>query len=125
MGKIQLEVLKEIVLERFKLNVDFGPCEILYKETIKESCIGIGHFEPLKHYAEVVLKIEPNKRNIGISFDSCAHVDQISTGHQNLVKTHIFERNHRGILGGYELTDLKITLLTGRAHNKHTEDVSV
>ena len=125
MGKVQLEVLKEIVLERFNLNVDFGPCEVLYKETIKESCIGIGHFEPLKHYAEVVLKIEPNKRNIGISFDSCAHVDQISTGHQNLVKTHIFERNHRGILGGYELTDLKITLLTGRAHNKHTEDVSV
>lgn len=121
MGKIQLEVLKEIVLERFNLNVDFGPCEILYKETIKDATIGVGHFEPLRHYAEVVLKIEPNKRNSGISFESCANVDDITIGHQNLVKTHIFERNHRGILGGYELTDIKITLLTGKEHNKHTE----
>ena len=121
MGKIQLEVLKEIVLERFNLEVDFGPCEILYKETIKEQTIGVGHFEPLRHYAEVVLKIEPNKRNSGISFESIAHVDDITVGHQNLVKTHIFERSHRGILGGYELTDVKITLLTGKEHNKHTE----
>lgn len=121
MGKIQLEVLKEIVLERFNLEVDFGPCEILYKETIKEQTIGVGHFEPLRHYAEVVLKIEPNKRNSGISFESIAHVDDINVGHQNLVKTHIFERSHRGILGGYELTDVKITLLTGKEHNKHTE----
>ncbi|MDD7286052.1 MAG: hypothetical protein PUG89_00180, partial [Succinivibrio sp.] len=83
------------------------------------------HFEPLKHYAEVVLKIEPNKRNSGITFESLAHVDDLSIGHQNLIKTHIFERKHRGILGGFELTDLKITLLTGRAHIKHTEDVSV
>ncbi|WP_434799596.1 GTP-binding protein [Terrisporobacter vanillatitrophus] len=121
MGKIQLEVLKEIVLERFNLNVDFGPCEILYKETIKDTAIGIGHFEPLRHYAEIVLKIEPDKRNSGISFESLAHVDSITIGHQNLVKTHIFERSHRGILGGYELTDVKITLLTGKEHNKHTE----
>ena len=121
MGKIQLEVLKEIVLERFNLEVDFGPCEILYKETIKDQTIGVGHFEPLKHYAEVVLKIEPAKRNSGISFESLAHVDDITVGHQNLVKTHIFERSHRGILGGYELTDVKITLLTGKEHNKHTE----
>lgn len=121
MGKIQLEVLKEVVLERFNLNVDFGPCEILYKETIKDMTIGVGHFEPLRHYAEVVLKIEPNKRNSGISFESLAHVDDITIGHQNLVKTHIFERSHRGILGGYELTDVKITLLTGKEHNKHTE----
>lgn len=121
MGKIQLEVLKEIALDRFNLQVDFGPCEILYKESIKEETIGVGHFEPLKHYAEVVLKIEPKKRNSGISFESCAHVDDIGIGHQNLVKTHIFERKHRGILGGYELTDVKITLLTGKAHNKHTE----
>ena len=121
MGKIQLEILKEVILERFNLKVDFGPCEILYKESIKESAIGVGHFEPLKHYAEVVLKIEPNKRNSGITFESLAHVDDISIGHQNLIKTHIFERKHRGILGGFELTDLKITLLTGRAHIKHTE----
>ena len=121
MGKIQLEVLKEIVLERFNLEIDFGPCEILYKETIKEKTIGVGHFEPLRHYAEVVLKIEPDKRNSGISFESYAHVDDITIGHQNLVKTHIFERSHRGILGGYEFTDVKITLLTGKEHNKHTE----
>ena len=121
MGKIQLEILKEVILERFNLNVDFGPCETIYKETIKNETIGIGHFEPLKHYAEVILKIEPNERNRGISFESCAHVDDISTGHQNLIKTHIFERKHRGILGGFELTDMKITLLTGRAHIKHTE----
>lgn len=121
MGKIQLEVLKEIVLERFNLEVDFGPCEILYKETIKEQTIGVGHFEPLRHYAEVVLKIEPAKRNSGISFESLAHVDDITVGHQNLVKVHIFERSHRGILGGYELTDVKITLVTGKEHNKHTE----
>ncbi len=121
MGKIQLEVLKEVILERFSLEVDFGPCEILYKETIKEKCIGVGHFEPLRHYAEVVLKIEPEKRNNGISFESLAHVDDITIGHQNLVKTHVFERSHRGILGGYELTDVKITLLTGKEHNKHTE----
>ena len=121
MGKIQLEILKEVILERFNLKVDFGPCEILYKESIKESAIGVGHFEPLKHYAEVVLKIEPNKRNSGITFESLAHVDDLSIGHQNLIKTHIFERKHRGILGGFELTDLKITLLTGRAHIKHTE----
>lgn len=121
MGKIQLEVLKEIVLERFNLEVDFGPCEILYKETIKEQTIGVGHFEPLRHYAEVVLKIEPAKRNSGISFESLAHVDDITVGHQNLVKAHIFERSHRGILGGYELTDVKITLVTGKEHNKHTE----
>ena len=121
MGKIQLEILKEVILERFNLKVDFGPCEILYKESIKESAIGVGHFEPLKHYAEVVLKIEPNKRNSGITFESLAHVDDLSIGHQNLIKTHIFERKHRGILGGFELTDLKITLLTGRSHIKHTE----
>ncbi len=121
MGKIQLEVLKEVIKERFNLNVDFGPCEILYKESIKEKTIGVGHFEPLRHYAEVVLKIESAKRNSGITFESAAHVDDITTGHQNLVKTHIFERNHRGILGGYEITDIKITLLTGKEHNKHTE----
>ena len=120
-GQATSEVLKEIVLERFNLEVDFGPCEILYKETIKDQTIGVGHFEPLRHYAEVVLKIEPAKRNSGISFESLAHVDDITVGHQNLVKTHIFERSHRGILGGYELTDVKITLLTGKEHNKHTE----
>ncbi|MGL5749916.1 MAG: hypothetical protein ACRCXT_05280 [Paraclostridium sp.] len=93
---------------------------MLYKETIKEKTIGYGHFEPLGRYAEVHLLIDPNERNKGISFTSKAHVDDLIIGHQNLVKTHIFEKEHNGILGGYTLTDLKITLLTGRVHNKHT-----
>ena len=120
MGKIQLEILKSIVKNRFYLDVEFGRCEILYKETIESETIGYGHFEPLGHYAEVHLKITPNNRNSGISFESIAHVDNLSIGHQNLVKTHIFEKEHKGILGGYPLTDVNITLLTGRAHNKHT-----
>lgn len=121
MGKIQLEILKNIVHDRFNIEVDFGPCEILYKESIKSTAIGIGHFEPLRHYAEVVLKLDPKERSSGISFESKAHVDDITIGHQNLVKTHVFEKPHKGILGGYELTDIKITLLTGKEHNKHTE----
>ena len=120
MGKIQLEILKDIVKDRFDLDIEFGPCEIIYKETIKEPTNGYGHFEPLGHYAEVYLKIEPSKRNSGISFESIAKVDNLQIGHQNLVKTHIFEREHRGILGGYYLSDIKITLVDGRAHNKHT-----
>lgn len=120
MGKIQLEILKEILKERFNIEVDFGPCEILYKETIKEATIGYGHFEPLGHYAEVHLDISPLPRNSKITFENKAHVDDLSIGHQNLVKTHIFEKEHRGILGGYPITDINITLLTGRAHNKHT-----
>ena len=120
MGKIQLEILKEIARERFDISVDFGPCEILYKETICEKTVGYGHFEPLGHYAEVHLRIEPAPRNSGINFKSIAHVDNLQPGHQNLVKTHLFEKVHRGILGGFELTDLRITLLNGRAHNKHT-----
>ena len=121
MGQIQLEIIKEIVKERYNKEVDFGPCEVIYKETIEDKTIGVGHFEPLKHYAEVVLKIEPNDRNCGIVFESMAHVDDLNKGYQNLIKSHIFERKHKGILGGYEITDIKITLITGKAHNKHTE----
>ena len=120
MGKIQLEILKDIVKDRFDLDIEFGPCEIIYKETIKELTNGYGHFEPLGHYAEVYLKIEPSTRNSGISFESIAKVDNLQIGHQNLVKTHIFEREHRGILGGYYLSDIKVILVDGRAHNKHT-----
>lgn len=120
MGKIQLEILKEIVKNRFNIDVDFGKCEILYKETLKEKTIGYGHFEPLGHYAEVHLLIEPSTRNSGIIFKSNAHVDDLTIGHQNIIKTHIFEKEHNGILGGYPLTDINITLITGRAHTKHT-----
>ena len=121
MGKIQLEVLKEVVEDRFKLKIDFGPCEIMYKETIGNITYGYGHFEPLKHYAEVHLKLEPNKRGEGITFENKCHADDLTTGNQNLIKTHIFERNHHGLLTGAPITDIKFTLLTGRAHNKHTE----
>lgn len=120
MGTVQLEILKEIILDRFGVEVDFGKCEILYKETIKTPCIGSGHYEPLKHYAEVHLKIEPNTRGGGIVFESKAHIDDLSVGHQNLIKKHVFERKHHGILCGFELTDLKVTLLTGKEHIKHT-----
>ncbi|MGY5238759.1 GTP-binding protein [Clostridium tertium] len=121
MGKIQLEVLKEVALNRFNLKIEFGPCEIMYKETIDSKTYGYGHFEPLKHYAEVHLKMEPNKRGEGITFENKCHADDLTTGNQNLIKTHIFERNHHGLLTGSPITDMKITLLTGRAHNKHTE----
>lgn len=120
MGEIQLEVLKEILKSRFGLNVDFGKSEILYKETIKEKTVGYGHFEPLGHYAEVQLLIEPGMRNSGINFKSIAHPENLNQGHQNLVKTHIFEKEHNGILGGYPITDIEVTLITGRDHNKHT-----
>lgn len=120
MGKIQLEVLKEILKSRFGLNIDFGKSEILYKETVKERTIGYGHFEPLGHYAEVHLCIEPVVRNSGIKFKSIAHTDNLTQGHQNLVKTHIFEKEHSGILCGYPVTDIEVTLINGRAHNKHT-----
>lgn len=120
MGIIQLQVLKEIVKERFNLFVEFGPCEILYKETIEAPAFGYGHFEPLKHYAEVHLKLEPDLRNSGISFENICSAEAMTTGNQNLVRSHIFEREHHGILTGSALTDVKVTLITGRAHNKHT-----
>ncbi|WMJ80712.1 TetM/TetW/TetO/TetS family tetracycline resistance ribosomal protection protein [Clostridium sp. MB40-C1] len=120
MGSIQLEILKNLVEERFDLLVEFGPCEVLYKETILEEVIGYGHFEPLGHYSEVHLKLEPGERNSGIIFESVCHTDDLTVGNQNLIKTHIFEREHHGILTGSSLTDMKVTLLTGRAHNKHT-----
>ncbi|KEI98175.1 TetM/TetW/TetO/TetS family tetracycline resistance ribosomal protection protein [Clostridium botulinum] len=120
MGIIQLEVLKNLMEERFHILIDFGPCEILYKETILDTVIGYGHFEPLGHYCEVHLKLEPGERNSGITFENLCHTDDLTIGNQNLVKTHIFERDHHGILTGSPITDIKITLLTGRAHNKHT-----
>lgn len=121
MGKIQLEILKEVVKDRFNLDIDFGPCKILYKETIRNSVKGYGHFEPLKHYAEVHLKLEALERNSGIEFKNKCHADNLTTGHMNLIRTHIFEREHHGVLTGSSLTDIRVTLLTGRAHNKHTE----
>lgn len=120
MGTIQLEVLMQLVKMRFGFDVSFEDPEIIYKETINDTVTGCGHFEPLGHYAEVHLKLEPNGRNKGIQFINNCHVDDLTVGNQNLVRHHVFEREHKGILTGSSLTDLKVTLLTGRAHNKHT-----
>lgn len=120
MGVIQLEVLEQVVKERFQTTVSFGEPNILYKETIEIPVNGYGHFEPLKHYAEVHLKLEPSERNSGISFDNVCHANDLSTGNQQLIRQHLFEQNHHGLLTGSALTDLKITLLTGRGHNEHT-----
>lgn len=120
MGTIQLEVLQQVVSERFQFDVTFGEPKILYKETIEATVIGYGHFEPLKHYAEVHLKIEPSERNSGISFANECHPNDLSIGNQNLVRNHLFEQDHHGLLTGSALTDVKITLLTGRGHNEHT-----
>ena len=120
MGTIQLEVLKQVVLERFDVEISFGKPKILYKETVNTSVIGYGHFEPLRHYAEVHLKIEPAARNSGIIFENTCHANDLAVGHQNLIRHHIFEREHHGLLTGSAITDVKITLLTGRAHHEHT-----
>ncbi|WP_432666652.1 translation factor GTPase family protein [Wukongibacter baidiensis] len=120
MGPIQLEILEKTVKDRFNFSVEFGEPKILYKETIDGEVVGYGHFEPLGHYAEVHLKIESGERNGGMKYENLCHADHLTKGNQNLVKHHIFERSHRGILTGSSLTDLKISLKTGRAHNKHT-----
>ena len=120
MGTIQLEILKQIAKERFQIEVSFEEPKILYKESIDSTVIGYGHFEPLKHYAEVHLKIEPAPRNSGITFENNCHANDLSIGNQNLVRHHLFEKTHNGLLTGSPVTDVKITLLTGRADNKHT-----
>lgn len=121
MGKVQLEVMQQILLERFRLQVSFASPEIIYRETIDSTVVGYGHFEPLRHYAEVHLKLEPGLRNSGIVFDSQCHSDHLPIGVQNLIGQHVLEREHHGLLTGSSLTDIKVTLLTGRDHVKHTE----
>lgn len=120
MGVIQLEVLKQIVLDRFGFDVSFGDPKILYMETIRSAVNGYGHFEPLKHYAEIHLKMEPAPRGSGIAFENKCHANDLSVGNQNLVRSHLFERAHHGLLTGSALTDVKFTLLTGRGHNEYT-----
>lgn len=120
MGLIQLEVLEQVVRERFGFAVCFGQPEILYKETIQSTVTGYGHFEPLRHYAEVHLLLEPGERGSGIQFTSVCHPDELSYSYQNLVESHLYEREHHGLLTGMPVTDMKITLLKGRAHNEHT-----
>lgn len=121
MGKIQLEVLKQILSNRFSIMAEFGTPEILYKETISAPVMGYGHFEPLRHYAEVNLRLEPLPCGSGIVFESECPTDLLPLHYQNLIRTHIFEKEHKGILTGSALTDVKIILINGKAHIKHTE----
>lgn len=120
MGTVQLEILQAVCAERFGLQVQFGACEVLYQETIRNTVIGCGHFEPLKHYAEVHLQLAPLPRGSGIVFRSACPQDVLDKSYQNLIRTHVFEKTHTGVLANMPITDLEITLLTGRAHLKHT-----
>ena len=120
-GEIALEVLKYQIRERFDIDVSFGKCKVIYKETISGSVMGYGHYEPLRHYAEVHLRIDEMPRGSGISFESEYPLDLLSKNYQNLIKTHIFEKKHKGVLVGAELTDVKFTLTFGKSHLKHTE----
>ena len=121
MGEVQLEVLRSLLAERFGLAVEFGPGGILYKETITEPMEGVGHYEPLRHYAEVHLLLEPLPRGSGLQFATHCREEVLDKNWQRLVLTHLEEKQHRGVLTGSPLTDVKITLLAGKAHLKHTE----
>lgn len=121
MGGIQAEVLLRLLKERFAIDARFGPPRILYKETVAAPAVGVGHYEPLKHYAEVWLRVLPAPRGSGVRFISSCHVDKLALNWQRLIETHVFERTHFGVLTGAPLTDVSIELLAGRAHLKHTE----
>lgn len=121
MGEVQTEILKSIIKERFGVDVEFGQGNIVYKETIEAAVEGIGHFEPLRHYAEVHLLLEPGERRTGLVFASTCSEDILDRSWQRLILTHLEEKVHKGVLTGSAITDMKITLITGRAHLKHTE----
>ncbi|MEG2144648.1 MAG: elongation factor G, partial [Oscillospiraceae bacterium] len=120
MGSIQQEILKAEILQRFGMNVSFGKQQVLLKETIKSPVIGNAHYEPLRHYSELRLLLTPTEEGSGISFSSQCSGDDFSLNWQRLVKTHVFEKEHLGVLTGSPLTDIHITLLAGRAHIEHT-----
>ncbi len=121
MGEVQTEVLKNMISERFGIAVEFGAGSIVYKETIVKPMIGIGHFEPLRHYAEVHLLMEPGEPGSGLQFETACSEDVLDRNWQRLILTHLAEKQHIGVLTGSEITDMKITLIAGRAHQKHTE----
>lgn len=121
MGEIQLEVLRRILSERFGLEVEFEQGSVIYKETIKNTVLGIGHYEPLKHYAEVHLLLEPGERGSGLVFKTKCSEDVLERNWQRLIMTHLYEKTHIGVLCGVPITDMIITLVNGRAHQKHTE----
>ena len=121
MGEVQIEILKRLIAERFGMEVEFTDGQIVYKETIAGAVEGIGHFEPLRHYAEVHLLLEPGEPGSGLQFASVCNEDVLDRNWQRLILTHLEERSHPGVLTGSPITDMRITLLTGRAHVKHTE----
>ncbi len=121
MGEVQLEVLTSMIQERFGVLVEFGAGNIVYKETIADRVEGVGHFEPLRHYAEVHLLLEPGEEGSGMQFAAACSEDLLDRNWQRLILTHLKEREHQGVLTGSALTDMRITLVTGRAHLKHTE----
>ena len=121
MGEVQTEILKTMIAERFHLDVEFGTGKIVYKETIKNPVVGVGHYEPLRHYAEVHLKMEPLETGSGLVFDADCSEDVLDRNWQRLILTHLQEREHPGVLTGSPITDMKITIVAGRAHLKHTE----
>lgn len=121
MGEVQTEILQRMIRERYGTEVTFGDGKIVYKETISDTVEGVGHFEPLRHYAEVHLLLEPGERGSGIVFDSAVSEDNLERNWQRLILTHLEEKAHRGVLTGSVITDMKITIVGGRAHQKHTE----
>ena len=121
MGQVQLEVLRSLIWQRFDLDVRLSDPKIFYKETIANTVEGVGHFEPLRHYAEVHLLLEPGEPGSGLVFDTKCPLDVLDAGYQSLILTHLAEKQHRGVLTGAPITDMKITLLVGKAHLKHTE----
>lgn len=121
MGEVQTGILKTMIAERFHLDVEFGTGKIVYKETIKSPVVGVGHYEPLRHYAEVHLKMEPLEAGSGLVFDTDCSEDVLDRNWQRLILTHLQEREHPGVLTGAPITDMKITIVAGRAHLKHTE----
>jgi len=121
MGDVQIEILKRLIWERFHVAVDFGAGNIVYKETIASPVEGVGHFEHLRHYAEVHLLLEPGEPRSGLQFFTACSEDVLDRNWQRLILTHLEEKEHKGVLTGAPVTDMQITLLTGRAHLKHTE----
>lgn len=121
MGEVQMEILKVLIRERFGLEIAFGKGRIVYKETIADTVEGVGHFEPLRHYAEVHLLLEPGEPGSGLQFETDCSEDILARNWQRLILTHLEEKQHRGVLTGSAITDMKITLVSGRAHQKHTE----
>lgn len=121
MGEVQIEILKQVIKERFNILVEFGNGNIVYKETIKNVVEGVGHFEPLRHYAEVHLQLEPGELGSGMQFATACSEDDLDKNWQRLIYTHLEEKEHLGVLTGSPITDMKITLIGGKAHIKHTE----